>query len=139
MCYVLVLGLTYKADVDDLRESPALQIAKELCKNKNINLFVSEPNIRQQKLKSLFETQAISTQEGIEKSDIIIYLVGHKRFKAIDQKVLKNKIILDFCGITNKPRLNNSQTNIFSANNIENINTNILNKGENIFYSSNKE
>ena len=139
MCNVLVLGLTYKADVDDLRESPALQIAKELCKNKNINLFVSEPNIRQQKLKSLFETQAISTQEGIEKSDIIIYLVGHKRFKAIDQKVLKNKIILDFCGITNKPRLNNSQTNIFSANNIENINTNILNKGENIFYSSNKE
>lgn len=133
ICNVLILGLTYKADVDDLRESPALKIAKELSNNKNINLLVSEPNIRQQKLKNLFDAQAISTQEGIEKADIIIYLVGHKRFKAIDQKILKNKIILDFCGITNKPRINNLHTNIF------NTNTNTLNNDKIIFYEKNKE
>ncbi|MFC1842036.1 non-hydrolyzing UDP-N-acetylglucosamine 2-epimerase [Candidatus Dependentiae bacterium] len=99
-CTVLLLGLTYKPNVDDLRESPALFIAKEMRKHKNINLLIAEPNIKQQKLQTLFAKTHTSIQDGIAKADIIVYLVAHKRFKAIDKKLLKHKLILDFCGAT---------------------------------------
>jgi len=103
-CNLLLLGLTYKPDVDDLRESPALLIAKTLCNKKDINLLIAEPHIKQKKLFDLFTHEAISVSEGIQKANIIVYLVGHKRFKAIDKKSLEDKIILDFCGITYKTK-----------------------------------
>ena len=109
-CKVLLLGLTYKPDVDDLRESPALQIATQMSSQKNITVLVAEPNIKKQKLISLFPQNATSVDQGIQNADIIVYLVGHKRFKAIDKKLLKNKLILDFCGITYKEKFSNTKT-----------------------------
>jgi UDP-N-acetyl-D-mannosaminuronic acid dehydrogenase len=103
-CNILVLGLTYKPDVDDLRESPALLIAKHLCNTKNTKIMIAEPHIKQEKLFDLFPSQATSVSEGLQKADVIVYLVAHKRFKAIDKKLLANKIILDFCGITYKSK-----------------------------------
>jgi len=109
-CTVLLLGLTYKPNVDDLRESPALQIAQQMCKTKDVTVMIAEPNIKQQKLLQLFAQNTTTVGQGILKADIIVYLVSHKRFKIIDKKLLKNKLILDFCGITYKEKFNNANT-----------------------------
>lgn len=98
-CTVLTLGLTYKPNVDDLRESPALEIANILAKDSELELLVSEPHIKKEKLEQMFEHRVVSLQEGISRADVVVYLVGHKRFKAIDEKRLVGKKILDFCGI----------------------------------------
>ena len=101
---VLLLGLTYKPNVDDLRESPALEIAKTLCQDKKNNYFVCEPHLNKEKLKKLFPNNVISVQEGVAKADVVVYLVAHTRFKAIDEKLLQNKQVLDFCGICHQPQ-----------------------------------
>ncbi len=103
-CSVAVFGLTYKADVDDLRESPALRIATLLSTWPDINLMVVEPHVHQSKMISLFGNKAVSVHHAIEHADIVLLLVGHNRFKAIDKKQLKNKKVLDFCGLLYEPK-----------------------------------
>lgn len=89
-----IFGLSYKQDIDDMRESPALEIARTL-KGQNIGrLMVSEPFCRKH---SEFE---LSDQETIlREADIILLLVAHKQFRAIDKELLKPKIVIDTCGI----------------------------------------
>lgn len=106
---VLVLGLTYKADVDDMRESPALAIAQKLQKYSDINLLVAEPNVAQTTLETLFNDAVVSLQEGIDRADIIICLVPHKQFKDIDHSFIRTKKVLDFCGLMYKPHVENDE------------------------------
>ncbi|GEM_PF-5736 len=98
-CTVLTLGATYKPNVDDLRESPALQIAKILSEKNGINLIVAEPHVNRKKLAAILGDRVVSVQEGIARADIVVYLVAHKRFRAIDEKTLRSKMIFDFCGV----------------------------------------
>jgi UDP-N-acetyl-D-mannosaminuronic acid dehydrogenase len=98
-CRVLLLGATYKADVDDLRESPALQIIRHLIKKGEIEPFVCEPNVAKQALGHDVARYAIELQEGIEAADIIVCLVPHAPFKALDKKLLAHKKFIDFCGL----------------------------------------
>ena len=86
-----LLGLTYKPDIDDLRESPSLLIMKELI-DKGINVFCHEPNI-----KTHHEIKLYSKEHIEEKMDILIFLVANESFLKIN---LFNKLVLDFCGIT---------------------------------------
>ena len=104
VCTVVTLGLTYKPDVDDLRESPALQVASCLIDKKDIDLLVVEPHINTKKLKNIFEDRVVSVQDGIDRADIVVYLVAHKRFRAIDEKMLAKKQIIDVCGIRHEPK-----------------------------------
>ena len=96
---ILALGLTYKADVNDLRESPALEIAQHLIHESNAELLVCEPHIKSHELSTQFKERLVSLDEGIERADIILCLVHHTQFKTIDQTVLTTKKILDFCGL----------------------------------------
>lgn len=98
-CTVLTLGLTYKPNVDDLRESPALAVATLLSGCDDITLLIAEPHISKKKSEQLFGSRIVSVQDGIARADIIVYLVAHKRFRAIDEKLLREKVILDFCGV----------------------------------------
>lgn len=98
-CKVVVLGLTYKPDVDDLRESPALFIAEQLRGWHDIQLSVCEPYAPVDKVKQLFAAeQIVSFDAGIEDADIIVCLVGHAQFKALAHKNTTKKII-DYCGL----------------------------------------
>jgi len=95
---VLVLGLTFKPDVDDLRESPALKIALSLKDREDLNLFVCEPNISDQNFVDLgFEN--VDLFAGLEVADIVVCLVLHKSFKLIPKVVLKDKKLVDSCGL----------------------------------------
>ncbi len=98
-CNVLLMGLSYKPDVDDLRESPAVRIADMAKEHNAINLMVCEPHLNQKKLQAMYQDAAISITEGIDAADIIVFLVGHTRFKAIDRKLLQGKRVFDFCGV----------------------------------------
>ena len=91
-----IMGLTFKADVDDLRESPALSIALELVSLKK-DVICCEPNIN-----SLPDIRLYSLDEILKQSNIIIFLVPHKQFKKIK---LINYNFIDFCGI--QPKIEN--------------------------------
>ena len=88
---IACMGLAFKPDIDDLRESPALYVAQEL-KKQGFQTLEVEPN-----LVSTKEYPLISINEAIKKADIIVYLVGHKGFKNL--KIVNSKPVLDFVGI----------------------------------------
>ncbi len=75
---IACMGLAFKADIDDLRQSPALYIASEL--NREFDLVAIEPNILKFK-----ELKLVSLEEGL-KRDICVYLVAHSEFKKINFK-----------------------------------------------------
>lgn len=90
---IACMGLAFKPDIDDLRESPALQIAIRL-KELGYDLFVVEPNIPEYDGLNL-----ISSTEALEKADVFSILVKHKEFIRPDiKKRLRLMGALDFCG-----------------------------------------
>lgn len=88
------LGLAFKADVDDLRESPAMDIVRRLQKENIGQLLICEPN-----LQSHPEFNLIGAEDVIKEADIILLLVDHKPFKKITALDLKEKIVIDTRGI----------------------------------------
>lgn len=106
---VLALGLTYKADVNDLRESPALEIVHELKDNTTMNLLVCDPHVEQATLVSRIGDRTIALQQGVEQADIILCLVHHSSFKKLDRSLVQEKKILDFCGLFYQPHKDSDQ------------------------------
>lgn len=87
---VACMGLAFKPDIDDLRESPALYIARRL-KDDGLDILAVEPNIETHK-----EFEIVDYKQAIEQADIVTFLVAHKEFKELDIKT-----DLDFCGVLN--------------------------------------
>jgi UDP-N-acetylglucosamine 2-epimerase (non-hydrolysing) len=98
-CTVALFGLTYKPNVDDLRESPALYIARQLLAVKQLTTLICEPHVKQKALPEELQDYTVTIQQALERADIIVFLVAHTRFKAIDKKLLAHKKVLDTCGI----------------------------------------
>jgi UDP-N-acetyl-D-mannosaminuronic acid dehydrogenase len=86
---ITCFGLSFKPDIDDLRESPAMEIYSKL-KTKYRQLKVVEPNIEH-------FPDLVSFEEATEESDILIFLVKHTQFQSINLK--KNQVIIDYCGL----------------------------------------
>ncbi len=90
---IALMGLAFKPNIDDLRESPAKYIVQKVLQNaNNEEYYIVEPNIETHKVFKL-----TNYKEAVEKADIIAFLVAHKEFKNLD--ISNNKIVLDFCGI----------------------------------------
>jgi UDP-N-acetyl-D-mannosaminuronic acid dehydrogenase len=90
---IALMGLAFKPNIDDLRESPAKYIVTKVLQNdSNGEYFIVEPNIEEH---NVFKLTNYTT--AIEKADIIVFLVAHNEFKSIE--LLKDKVVLDFCGI----------------------------------------
>jgi len=87
---IACMGLAFKANIDDLRESPALFITKNLI-SEGFEILAVEPNI-----KSFKEFEIIDYKEALKEADIVTFLVGHREFKG-----LKIDTKLDFCGVLN--------------------------------------
>lgn len=89
---VAIMGLAFKPNIDDLRESPAKYIAQKVMQGEQNGLMIVEPNIKKH---SVF--RLTNYKEAYEKADIVAFLVAHKEFQTMDFH--KEKIILDFAGI----------------------------------------
>lgn len=90
---IACLGLTYKPNIDDLRESPALEVVRALQKETEFALFIVEPN-----LQSHPEFDLMGLKEALVESDIVVFLVAHRQFKNIPHHLLAEKTIIDACG-----------------------------------------
>lgn len=90
---VALMGLAFKPNIDDLRESPAKYIVQKVLQNANDEeYYIVEPNIESHKVFKL-----TNYKEAIKKADIVVFLVAHDEFKGLDN--LDNKEVLDFCGV----------------------------------------
>lgn len=98
---IACLGLAFKPDIDDLRESPSLQISYDLAAAGKAQIFAVEPNIQTLPLKLQYmkNVSLMEYHEAINKADIVLLLVDHKEFKNLDKEMLKGKIIIDTRGI----------------------------------------
>ena len=93
---VAMMGLAFKPNIDDLRESPAKYIITKVMQEcNNANILVVEPNITEHKIFKLTDYS-----EAYNKADIVVFLTAHTQFKEL--KWRDDKVILDFCGIFRK-------------------------------------
>ncbi|PPI84720.1 UDP-N-acetyl-D-mannosamine dehydrogenase [Marinobacter maroccanus] len=90
---IACLGLAFKADVDDLRESPAVKIVNELRKQELGDIVVCEPNVKKHP-----EYDLVSLDEALSSADIVLLLVDHREFKALKASDLNEKILIDTRG-----------------------------------------
>jgi len=90
---IACLGLAYKPDIDDLRESPALEVVQHLAATGEYDLRVVEPNLRTHP-----EFALLPLAQALEGADIVVFLVAHREFKSIPKPLLAEKIIFDTCG-----------------------------------------
>lgn len=94
---VCVLGVTYKPDVDDLRNSPAFYIAQELQRWAEIDLEIVDPYVDATILQQCFNKASYNAIDSIEGSDLTIALVAHAPFKKIFEDSFVAKNMLSFC------------------------------------------
>lgn len=97
---IACLGLSYKADVDDLRESPAVTIVEELARAEVGELLVVEPHVNAlpEKLAAL-GLQLWDFDRATERANILLLLVDHASFLTVDHDVVKDKIVVDTRGV----------------------------------------
>ena len=94
---IACLGLTFKPNVDDMRESPALEIATRLSEQ-GYDLMAVEPNVDQNGLAFCL----VDVQRAIDEADILVALVKHKQFTTSNiLRKLNGRSVLDFCGMLN--------------------------------------
>lgn len=100
---IACFGLAFKADIDDLRESPALAITRSLAGEHPGTVLAVEPNIDvlPDSLKP-FDTRLVPVEAALAAADIVVGLVAHRTFKEIAGELLSGKAVVDACGIWRK-------------------------------------
>lgn len=96
-----IWGLTFKPNVDDIRHSPALEIAERLLnlKNPRVSFHAVEPNVHPQLIQALGFVAETDPARSLELSDGVIILVKHTAFMQVPFNGLKHKTVLDACGL----------------------------------------
>lgn len=93
---VAMMGLAFKPNIDDLRESPAKYIVTKVMQScNNADILVVEPNVESHNVFKLTDYA-----EAYDRADIVVFLTAHDPFKSLPWR--DDKIILDFCGIFKK-------------------------------------
>ncbi|MBD8870476.1 UDP-N-acetyl-D-mannosamine dehydrogenase [Nocardioides donggukensis] len=99
---VACLGLTYKANVDDFRESPALDIVVDIAKAlPDLDLRVAEPfaTTLPEELSGFSHVRLQRATEAIEDADIVVLLVDHDHFRSLSRSRLEGKVVYDTRGL----------------------------------------
>ena len=92
---IAIMGLAFKPNIDDLRESPAIHIVDRVLQEiGDGDLYIVEPNVDEHKVFKLTDYKV-----AVEFADIVVFLVAHDEFKNIE--IPNDKILLDFCGVKN--------------------------------------
>ena len=97
---IACLGLSFKADIDDLRESPAVEITRAILDGNMANVLVVEPNV--EKLPDSFggkAVQLVKLDDALSQADILVVLVDHKEFLGLAKMNFADKVIVDTRGL----------------------------------------
>lgn len=97
---IACLGVAFKADIDDLRESPALDITANLAQDDIGQILVVEPNISDLP-NQLAEAgvELVTLERAVEIANVVVVLVDHKEFKAADKTSFAKKVVIDTRGV----------------------------------------
>jgi UDP-N-acetyl-D-mannosaminuronic acid dehydrogenase len=96
---IACLGLSYKSDIADMRESPAMHIVKQLAREKVGEILVVEPHISELPEELRGEQVKLTTLDGaLEGANLIVLLVDHMSFIHADRDLLKDKFVIDTVG-----------------------------------------
>jgi UDP-N-acetyl-D-mannosaminuronic acid dehydrogenase len=98
---IAILGLAYKPNVDDLRESPALEIARTLADRAIGRLLVVEPNITAlpESLAGRPNVELTEFGAAVAEADIVAILVAHSKFRNVDRAALASRVVVDTVGL----------------------------------------
>ncbi|MGE0751911.1 MAG: UDP-N-acetyl-D-mannosamine dehydrogenase [Variibacter sp.] len=98
---VACLGLAFKPDIDDIRESPALAITEEVAGWGDCDVFVAEPHLSELPSSLAAKNHVVmsSASDAIAKSQIVALLVNHRQFYQIDRTSLRGKKLVDTRGM----------------------------------------
>lgn len=95
---IALMGLAFKPNIDDLRESPALHIAEKLTDALSARFVVSEPNIGELP-DSLRGCPLLDPDEAASRADVVVFLVAHSPFAAVARGLPSGKIVIDAAGL----------------------------------------
>jgi UDP-N-acetyl-D-mannosaminuronic acid dehydrogenase len=98
---IACLGLSFKADIDDLRESPAVKIVHALQQETTADLLIAEPYISElpRLLAGSERARLVEADDAVRRADIILVLVNHKHFYSLGAAELAGKILIDTRGM----------------------------------------
>ncbi|HEJ9614367.1 TPA: UDP-N-acetyl-D-mannosamine dehydrogenase [Proteus mirabilis] len=96
---IACFGLAFKPNIDDLRESPAMNITQQVANWHSGKTFAVEPNIHELPTKLKGITELVSTEQALKEADIVFMLVDHQQFKAIPGSQVTQKWIVDTKGV----------------------------------------
>jgi UDP-N-acetyl-D-mannosaminuronic acid dehydrogenase len=94
---VAVLGLALKPNIDDLRESPALHVAADLCRDGEVECLLVEPNVTQLPA-SLSGGALVSLEDALAAADVVAVLVAHREFSGLSAKLRREQVVVDAVG-----------------------------------------
>lgn len=95
---VALLGLAFKPNIDDLRESPALHIAEALTRSTRGRFLVVEPNITQPPA-SLRDYPLVDARTAVDQADVVVLLVAHKEFATLTAGFTDGQVVIDAVGL----------------------------------------
>lgn len=96
---IACFGLAFKPDIDDLRESPAVQVTKMIADWHQGTTLVVEPNVHQLPVKLQSTVTLVTLDDALQQADVLVMLVDHRQFKAIDPAVVRQPWIVDTKGV----------------------------------------
>jgi UDP-N-acetyl-D-mannosaminuronic acid dehydrogenase len=96
---IALFGLAFKADIDDLRESPALSISEQVADTHPGTILVVEPNIDTLPKGLSGKSELVGLDTALQQADIVVMLVDHKEFKAVSLELLDSHKVVDTRGI----------------------------------------
>ena len=96
---IACFGLAFKPDIDDLRESPAALIAQRVAREHPGTVLAVEPNVTELPHKWQTSLELTETDAALQRADVVLLLVDHKPFKAIDPATLSRHQVVDCRGI----------------------------------------
>ncbi len=96
---ILCLGLAYKPNIDDLRESPAKYIVEEITSAEIGDVFVVEPYINELPKSLIGHSNLVELKQGLALADILVILVAHSDFDIDLIKSMSELVIIDSCGL----------------------------------------
>lgn len=99
---IAALGLAFKPNIDDLRESPALNITKDLAEHvDHATVLAVEPNVSElpKALQGMSNVEFAEYSDAVERADVVLLLVDHDEFKTVPATALKDKKVVDTKGL----------------------------------------